>query len=528
MKPNLTRLLPILLLPSFNLSAFSEPTVSPIALPGVHSPVFELCVDGTPVPVNAFKDIHFAHFILSKTGQVEVILKNGIATRARIQPTPHGIPAIIDGNRVRFAVTRPLQLVVQIDFLEKLFLFVEPPAEPPAPNAVDAVIAGALGDGETDNTAVLQAAVNALPCGGTLVIPAGHFRSGSLLLRSDMTLHLAPGALLQAMDDYTHIKPIPGSQSMIAFLVAESVTNLCITGYGTLDANGFKIRRAFEQAEKIKKKPGRALFIKNGINVNVQGITVRDSYSWNVDAQFVDGLTVTNVKILSDVRLSNHDGLDIESCKDVLVSDCFIFSEDDGLTPKARAGRDIVENHTYRNCVIWAHKANGIRIGSESACITMRNFLFENIYILNGADGIRLDTTEGAVYENMIFRNVWMEDFLQYYDKRYERNRERTLIDPSRSLVFYVSRTEKHGTYSPLGKIRNITFQNVHWNDERVPAMIMLPKIIRKHAAETKQTPLIDTIRFSGCTRAGKPIKSPADAGFFTNDNAITSGFTFE
>ncbi len=337
-----------------------------------------------------------------------------------------------------------------------------------------------------------------------------------------------PGALLQAVDDHTKIGPLPGSKSMIAFLAADGVTNLSVTGYGTIDANGHKIRNAYQKAERIVKKPGRALVIMSARNVTLRGITVRDSYSWNVDAQFVDHLAITNVKILSDVRLSNHDGFDIESCGDVLVSNCFIFSEDDGLTPKARPGREIVENHTFRNCVIWAHKANGIRVGSESACAVMRNLLFENIYILNGEDGIRLDTTEGAVYENIVFRNVWMEDFLEYYDARYERDRERKPIHPSRSIVFHVNRTERRGAYTPLGRIRNVTFENVHWNDARVPVRLDLPKALKAFALAEKQTPLVESVRFRGCSRAGQPILSAADAGFSANSDAFTAGFTFE
>lgn len=500
---------------------------APLACPGRTSPLFELLADGVPVPVLAFKDVHYAQFIQTRPARIEVRLKTGQAQQARVQPTPYAIAASVAGGRVTFDLPAPKHVVVQIDHLEKLFLFAEPPPEPPPAHAVSAASAGAVGDGLTDNTAALQAAIDALPPKGALVIPSGHFRTGSLALRSDMTLHLAPGALLQATDDYRRIRPIPGAPSMIAFLVADGVTNLAITGYGTLDANGFKVRRDYERAEGIRKKAGRALFIRNGRNVAIRGITVRDSYSWNVDAQFTDDLTISNLKILSDVRLSNHDGIDLESCRNVQVSDCFIFSEDDGLSPKARAGRDTVENHTFRNCVIWAHKANGIRIGSESDCRSLRNMTFENIYILNAEDGIRLDTTEGAVFENILFRNVWMEDFLQYYDDRFERNRERRPIHLSRSIVLYVNRSEKRGAFTPLGRIRNVAFENVHWNDARVPAYLMLPDATKTFAAETGQTPLIEKVRFSGCTRAGRPIRTPADAGFPSNDASLTAGFTF-
>lgn len=507
--------------------AAEPPGVLPFACPGRPSPLFELLADGVPVPVVAFKDIHYAQFALLRPARIEVRVNTNAVREARVLPTPYGITAAVAGNRISFDLAGPKQVVVQADFLAKLFLFAESPTESPSPHAVRADKSGAVGDGTTDNTAALQAAIQALPAGGTLVLPAGHYRSGSLALRSDMTLHLAPGALLQALNDHSRIRPIPGAPGMIAFLVADGVTNLAITGCGTVDANGFKVRRDYEQAEGIRKKPGRALFIRSSRNVAVRGITVRDSYSWNIDAQFTDNLAISGVKILSDVRLSNHDGIDLESCRDVTVSDCFIFSEDDGLTPKARAGRDVVENYTFRNCVIWAHKANGIRIGSESDCRTLRNMLFENIYILCCEDGLRLDTTEGAIFENITFRNVWMENFLEYYDDRYERNRERRPIHPSRSIVLYVTRSEKRRAFTPLGRIRNVTFENVHWSDARVPATLMLPKATKAFAAESGQNPLIEAVRFTGCTRAGKAIRSAADAGFSLSDSAPSASFTF-
>ncbi|MBI4977696.1 MAG: hypothetical protein HZC28_09450 [Spirochaetes bacterium] len=494
---------------------FSQNDITATDIPGTRSSVFELRVNGIPVPVISFKDIHYAQFTMSKQATVAVTLKNGTPSNAAVQPTPFGISTDIKDNTVRFTIPKPMQTVVQVDTLEKLFLFAEPIAETPANDAVNAVSAGAVGDGITDNTAALQKAIDVLPKGGTLLIPAGHFRSGSLLLRSDMTLFLAPGALLQAVDDHTKITPSPGGKNQIVFITAAGATNLTIAGYGIIDANGYVVRKAYEKSEGVKKKAGRALVIKNATNVTVRGITVRDSYSWNIDAMFVDNLTFSGVKILSDVRISNHDGFDIESCFNVLVENCFVFSEDDALTPKARVGRDIVANYTFRNCVLWAHKANAIRIGSESACISMKHFLFENIYILNGADGIRLDTTEGAVYEDMTFRNIWIENLLQFYDDAYERNRERKPIDPSRALYFWVSRTkDAKSNYSPLGSIRNIHFENVHIADERIPSRIDIGDAVSRYALENGTTPLISGVSFTGCTRGGKPVEEIAGIGF--------------
>ncbi len=175
--------------------------------------------------------------------------------------------------------------------------------------------------------------------------------------------------------------------------------------------------------------------------------------------------------------------------------------------------------------MIWAHKANGIRIGSESKCRVMRNFLFEDIHLLNGANGIRLDNFEGAAYEDFTFRRVWMEDFLQTYDERYERDRERRMAE-DRSLAISLLVTRQKGT--PLGSIRRITFEQVHWNDARIKVRFDVPDWVQKGRQEAAMEPLISDIVFRQCTVAGKPVASASDIGLRVNDGVVSRGVNFE
>lgn len=507
-----------------SLSGFCESS-DDSSIPGTASPVFELRVDGTAIPVIAYKDIHYARFPLNGPAKVEIMTRDGEIEKARIQPDPLGLVPTVAGERVSFTIPRPMQLVAQLDFREKLFLFADPPQTPAPSDAINANDLGIRGDGITDHTVALQRAIETLPKGGTLLLPTGHYRSGTLRLRSDMRLHLDAGALLQASDEHTVITPIPGSTSFIGYLVGTDLENVSITGAGTIDANGYLVRKAYEKALGIKKQAGRIIHLKNSKNISVTGVTLRDSYSWNVQMSESDGITMQWVKILSDVRLSNHDGIDMVSCSGVKVSDCFIFCEDDGLSPKAAKGRDVVENHEYRNIVIWAHKANGIRIGSESDCRVMRNLLFENIYILNGSNGIRLDTTEGASFENITFRNVRIDDLLEHYDERYRRNLERRMIEPSsHAIVLLVTRQKE----KPPGAIRGITFEDVHWNDARVKVRFDIPSALVKELEEKKIAPPISKITFRRCSRAGVPIRSGADMGANPNDGVVSEMVTFE
>jgi len=497
----------------------------PAAVTGPESGLFEVTAGATPVTVVDYKDVHYARFTFTGPVAIELRAKDGPVTRARVQPGAYGVEASAEGAVVRFEVPRPMALVIQLDYREKLFLFADPPADPVPSDAIDATSLGAVGDGRTDNTAILQQAIDGLTEGGTLLLPAGHFRTGSLRLRSHMRLHLDEGALLQAPDEPTKVATIPGWSSAIAFLTGSNLEKVAITGSGTIDGNGYVVRKAYEAALGVRKMPGRLLYLTDSKDLSIRGVTFRDSYSWNLHLMRCDRVSVAWVKVLSDVRLSNHDGIDVVGCSDVEVADSFLFTEDDGITPKAAEDREVSENHLYRNLVIWAHKANGIRIGSESKCRVMRNYRFEDIHLLNGANGIRLDTYEGAAYEDFTFRRVRMEDFLQFYDDRFARDRERRMIeDRSYAIVLLVTRQKG----MPLGSIRRIRFEDVHWDDSRVTVRFEVPDAIVKERRESKGGPVIDGVVFRKCTVAGKAVSSGADIGLRPNDGIVSANVVFE
>lgn len=88
------------------------------------------------MPVTAYKDDRYARFTITGPVEVEILAKDGPVKTARAQPAAHAPGAYIDGATVRFPVPRPMALVVQLDFREKLFLFADPPADP-VPSGAD-------------------------------------------------------------------------------------------------------------------------------------------------------------------------------------------------------------------------------------------------------------------------------------------------------------------------------------------------------------------------------------------------------
>lgn len=88
------------------------------------------------MPVTAYKDVRYARFTITGPVEVEILAKDGPVKTARAQPAAHAPGAYIDGATVRFPVPRPMALVVQLDFREKLFLFGDPPADP-VPSGAD-------------------------------------------------------------------------------------------------------------------------------------------------------------------------------------------------------------------------------------------------------------------------------------------------------------------------------------------------------------------------------------------------------
>lgn len=284
---------------------------------------------------------------------------------------------------------------------------------------------GAVGDGKTNDTLAIQAAIDNCPINGKVILKNGTFLSGAITLKSNMTLEIAAGAKLlgsPCTSDYpVSVYRFEGiEQECYASLINTDpakgrLENIRITGNGIIDANGEKLFSA-QMKEKLGKR-GRAICISKTDGVYIKDVTVRQSPAWCVHTIYSNNVVLNNVKIFTKFDeegrrykgIYNGDGFDPDSCRNVTVIGCVIGSQDDCIAIKSgkdREGREIgiaCEDILIRNCRFIS--GFGVAIGSEmSGCVrnvTVENCTFENTYSIAS---IKAPRGRGGMVENVLYR----------------------------------------------------------------------------------------------------------------------------
>lgn len=298
---------------------------------------------------------------------------------------------------------------------------------------------GARGDGATMNTAFIQQAIDAAANNqGTVTFPSGVYLTGSLFVKSGVTLRIDKGVTLigsEHLEDYP-LKPtrVAGIEMTwpAALVNVYQQQNAAITGEGTIDGNGkvwwdsyWALRKAYDPkglrwaADYDSKRP-RLIVVYDSSNVNVGGgLQLRRSGFWTVQVVYshdviVDGVTIRNNE---GGHGPSTDGIDIDSSRKVLVAHADIENNDDAICLKA--GRDAdglrvnrpTEDVIIRDSVIRVGAA-GVTFGSETSG-GFRNIEIYNLRTLGGVpSGIlfKSSKTRGGFGENIRIHDIVMED----------------------------------------------------------------------------------------------------------------------
>lgn len=297
---------------------------------------------------------------------------------------------------------------------------------------------GAKGDGVSDDTACIQAAIMAVPEKSRVYVPAGTYRFTHLFLKSHMKLELAEGALLSAIPDREKIPVLPGRiesydekgeflpatwegcpvDAHVGLLCGLYAEDIEICGQGTIDGNA-----SFDNwwSAEVRKGPvarPRMMFLNHCKNVVVQGITFKNSPSWNMHPYFSENIRFLDIKLWSPDNSCNTDGIDPESCCNVEIAGVHFSVGDDCIAIKSgkmymgktylTPSRDIV----VRNC--WMERGHGgVTLGSEIAA-GVDNILVKNCRFVGTDRGLRVKTRRGRGKDSYItgvtFENVSMDD----------------------------------------------------------------------------------------------------------------------
>ena len=289
-----------------------------------------------------------------------------------------------------------------------------------APTVYDVRDYGALPDGKTLATQPIQKAIDAASAagGGTVSLPPGTFRSGTLYLKNNVTLSLEPGAtLLGSTDphDYPEHRASVRSytdqyvcQSLIA---GEGLEHVAIVGRGTIDGNGGAFRW-----KEYKNRPYVIRLVRCR-DVRVEGIRLQNSPMWMEHYLACDQVRLRGVTVFNHVGY-NNDGVDIDGCHDVCISECMFDCDDDALCLKSTLDRPC-RNVVVSNCVLSSH-CNALKMGTES------NGGFQDVTISNcticsprfskpicgnnrGLGGIALETVDGGILDRVAISNITVQ-----------------------------------------------------------------------------------------------------------------------
>lgn len=352
---------------------------------------------------------------------------------------------------------------------------------------------GASGDGShLDSPAIDQAILAASKAGGgTVLVPAGTYLCGSIHLTNNINLLIDAGATIlgapQDLKAYAETEPFPSGAYQDgghcyfhnSLIWGENLTNVFITGHGMINGGGLdrdpKILDAmcgyqhFGTANTKDYPPVRignkAIALKLCRNVVIRDITIYHGGHFAILATGCDNLTIDNVTIDT-----NRDGIDVDCCRNTMISNCRVNSPlDDGICPKstmALGEARITENLTIVNCQVsgfvegtlldgtmkpYPRGHGRIKFGTESSG-GFRNCTIANC-TFRSCRGLALEEVDGGILENITINNLSMTDVQEYaiYLTTGKRNRAPEVKSPSRMRNILISNVIADGVAKMSG-----------------------------------------------------------------------------
>jgi hypothetical protein len=296
----------------------------------------------------------FANFDMS--GPVTVRITSARSLRDTvIRPHVSAVRMTVeDDHTLSLVLERPMKISIEPDGKKGPLLLFANPLEPNAPKPGDA---------------------------GVIYFGPGIHKPEKIVLESNQTLYLAGGSVVKAE-------------------VLAQGTNIQIRGRGILDGSDWEWR---------KGPVGNLIAIRNSSDVQVSDITLRGSSHWTIVPKNSQRVTIRNVKLCNS-RVQNDDGINPCNSQDVLITDCFIRSDDDCVALKGldfSAPNSNVERITVEDSVLWCDRARIFLLGHESRAAYMRNVTLRNLDIIHfSMTAFLLEPGEDMRLENITIENI--------------------------------------------------------------------------------------------------------------------------
>lgn len=264
--------------------------------------------------------------------------------------------------------------------------------------------------------------------GGTVTVPAGLYRTGTFRLRSHITLHLSQGATLKGSDQISDYPPIDfawyNNKATIALIHAFSETSVRIVGEGTIDLNAQPFMRWDHPCSGLDAKdeprlnakqwaqchvapgarPTRPIFLHDCDQVEVEGVTLKNSPCWTLTFSKCRRVRARNLTIDNSLRVPHSDGVHCCSCQDVVISGCFITSGDDCVAITGISDWEgVSERILISDCTLRSSSA-ALRIGHEASKV--RGVVARGLVIADSNRGVAVFAGEGGYVEDVLLSDL--------------------------------------------------------------------------------------------------------------------------
>lgn len=315
---------------------------------------------------------------------------------------------------------------------------------------------GAKPDGVTNNVDAIQKAIDdaSTEGGGKVLIPAGRFLSGVIHLKSNVELNFDKEAVLFASANRADYG---ADMKASAFIVAENVKNISITGKGLIDGqcdllmvdiykklragklydSEWKEFNAWHQRRPAEANRPKIIEFKTCMGITLKNIHLQNSTCWVQKYKNCSDILLDSVYVSSN-SFWNNDGIDLVDCKNARVTNCIINSADDGICLKSEDRSKICENIFVSDCKVRS-SASAVKIGTASEG-GFKNIVVRNIEVYDTyRSAIAIEAVDGGLVQNIEVKNIHA-------------------VNTGNAIFIRLGHRNKDGVYS---KLRNVVIANV-------------------------------------------------------------------